>query len=394
MKILLTTIHNYPHSGGLSSHVSTLKDGLEALGHDVDVFSFQKIPNWKTLIMVERPTYFLNRIRIGKGTLFGRKMRQQLFTKMLKKYGGQYDIVNAQDIFATLASLDAGLPTVSTVHGYLSYEAVSKGIVLPNSAESHFLQDIEKIAYMRTMQVITVDERIRNYVSDLVGVTPVKVHNFINPDQFKPVTEGAAALKKKLGIAPETKVLLCPRRLTKKNGVIYPLEALRSILDVFPDTLLIYAGSGEEEDTLVHETKKQKLKPFVRMLGAIPHEAIVDYYSIADVVLVPSVHADGVEEATSISALEAMGSCSPVVAGAVGGLKEIIEHEHNGLLVPEKDAAALADAVVRILTEPEWAEAMAKRARAKIESTYSHVAAAEKYLAIYEETLRKVETDA
>ncbi|ADI00549.1 glycosyltransferase family 4 protein [Salisediminibacterium selenitireducens] len=389
MKILITTIHNYPHSGGLSSHVTTLKSGLEALGHEVDVFSFQKIPNWKTLFMVERPTFFLNRIRIGKGTLFGRRMRQKLFTQVLKQHGKEYDIVNAQDIFATLASLEAGLPTVSTVHGYLSFEAVSKGIVLPDSPESRYLQEIEKVAYTKTMQVITVDERIRDYVHNLSGVTPVKIHNFINPDQFKPVPDELASLKQKLSISPETKVLLCPRRLTKKNGVIYPLKALRQILDTYPDTLLIYAGNGEEEDRLTAEIKQQHLKQHVRMLGAIPHEAIVDYYSVADVVLVPSVHSDGVEEATSISALEAMGSCSPVVAGAVGGLKEIIDHEENGLLVPEKDETALAEAVIRILGDPEWANAMADRARAKIETTYSHVAAAKKYLAIYEATLEK-----
>lgn len=391
MKILLTTIHNYPHSGGLSSHVTTLKAGLEALGHEVDVFSFQKIPNWKTLLLVERPTYLLNRIHVGKGTLFGRNMRQKLFANMLRRRASGYDIVNAQDIFATLASLEAGLPTVSTVHGYLSFEAVSKGIVLPGSPEARSLQDIEKVAYDSTWQVITVDERIKSYVHDLAGVNPVKIHNFINPDQFRPVLDGKEELRERLDVAPGTKVLFCPRRLTKKNGVIYPLRAMKAVLSAFPDTLLIYAGSGEEEDNLVKETKKENLGEHVRMLGSIPHEAIVDYYSIADVVLVPSVHSDGVEEATSISALEAMGSCSPVVAGAVGGLKEIIEHSHNGLLVPEKDEEALAEAVIHLLQHPDDALAMAQRAREKIESTYSHIAAAKKYVAIYQETLARNE---
>ena len=61
-----------------------------------------------------------------------------------------------------------------------------------------------------------------------------------------------------------------------------------------------------------------------------------DLYGASDIVLVPSIHSYGVEEATSISALEAMGSGSPVVAGAVGGLKEIFEHEKDGLLVEVK----------------------------------------------------------
>ncbi len=64
---------------------------------------------------------------------------------------------------------------------------------------------------------------------------------------------------------------------------------------------------------------KFNLHSNVKMLGSVPHEKMKDLYGIADIVLVPSVHSYGVEEATSISALEAMGSSAPVIAGAVGG---------------------------------------------------------------------------
>lgn len=100
--------------------------------------------------------------------------------------------------------------------------------------------------------------------------------------------------------------------------------------------MLIYAGMGEAYEELKSLIEQQGLSEKAKLLGAIPHETMTEYYALSDIVLVPSVHSAGVEEATSISALEAMGSGSPLIASAVGGLKEIVSHRQDGLLVEEK----------------------------------------------------------
>ena len=87
------------------------------------------------------------------------------------------------------------------------------------------------------------------------------------------------------------------------------------------------------------------------------------YRCIADIVLVPSIHSYGVEEATSISALEAMGSGSPVIAGAVGGLKEIFEHEKDGLLVEVKNTEDLSNSIIRILDNPSFGQELAEQCK-------------------------------
>jgi glycosyltransferase involved in cell wall biosynthesis len=179
--------------------------------------------------------------------------------------------------------------------------------------------------------------------------------------------------------------------LTEKNGVIYPTLALPNVLEIFPETLLVYAGTGEQMENISAKVQQLQLEHHVQLLGSVPHDQMMQLYSAADVVLIPSVHSYGVEEATSISALEAMGSGSPVIASAVGGLKEIINDQNDGLLVEEKNPEELSAAIIKLLKDPQLSQNLAKHAREKIEREYSHIEAAKKVSEIYNQVqLKKI----
>jgi glycosyltransferase involved in cell wall biosynthesis len=184
-------------------------------------------------------------------------------------------------------------------------------------------------------------------------------------------------------------IFFVPRRLTKKNGVIYPILSLPAVLEKFPKARVVFAGTGEAMDTMKAKAAELGVTDRVTMVGAVDHTDMVEYYAASNVALVPSIYSAGVEEATSISALEAMGSGVPLIACAVGGLKEIIEDGVDGLLVEEQNVKALSDAMIRLLGDPEEGQRLADAARAKIIAEYSHFAAAEKYEAIYLKALNK-----
>ncbi|RLQ96829.1 glycosyltransferase family 4 protein [Falsibacillus albus] len=389
MKVLIATAYDYPHAGGLSTHVTTLKAGLESLGHEVDVLSFSNVPPTLRKVYAQGPSFLLNKVKKGKGIVWSHNVRKKMLKALIEKNRHkQYDIINAQDPFTALAAIETGIPTVATVHGYMTFESISKGSMDEGSQEANYMKEIERKAYKGARKIITVDQRLKDYVKDESGIEATAIRNFIDIHNFKPDKDKKAEFRQKHQVSQDDEVLFVPRRLTKKNGVIYPAMAMSRILEKHPNAHLIYAGSGEAMNEIKRIVEENKLQKNVTLLGAIPHDQIKEYYALSDIVLVPSVHSAGVEEATSISALEAMGSGSPLVACAVGGLKEIVNHEEDGLLVEEKNVEELAEAVIELLDDPAKGERFADRARTKIEEEYSHIAAAQKYESIYKSALK------
>ena len=182
--------------------------------------------------------------------------------------------------------------------------------------------------------------------------------------------------------------MFVPRRLVKKNGVIYPALAMPAVLEKYPQARLIYAGNGNQLAEIKKIVQENGIEEKVTLLGDVPHEKVKDYFALADIVIVPSVHSAGVEEATSISALEAMGSGTPLIACAVGGLMEIIDPGMDGLLIEEKNVEQMSAAIIELLDQPEKGAEMAQKAREKIEKEYSHLTAAQKYEEVYQLALK------
>ncbi|MHC8523533.1 glycosyltransferase family 4 protein [Rossellomorea sp. H39__3] len=186
MKILLSTIFEYPHEGGLSTHVATLKNGLEALGHHVDVLSFTNLNPLVRKAYAQAPGFIASKIKPGSGQLMNDQNRMTLIHKEMNKLKGQYDVVNTQDVYATLAAEGTGTPVVETVHGYYSFEAISRGAIAEGSKEDITVREREKRAYTLADEVVTVDQRIKEYVKSMSGVEATAIKNFIDVEDFDP----------------------------------------------------------------------------------------------------------------------------------------------------------------------------------------------------------------
>nr|WP_295972301.1 glycosyltransferase family 4 protein [uncultured Bacillus sp.] len=390
MKILLATAYEYPHIGGLSTHVTTLKAGLEARGHEVDVLSFANIAPAVRKLYAQGPSFVLNKIKKGRGILWTHHARQNCIRNLIEKNKHKnYDIINAQDPFSTLAALETGIPVVSTVHGYATFESISKGSMIEGSPEAKQFQRIEIQAYKGTRKIVTVDQRLKQYIKEVSGVEAVAIRNFIDIHSFKPDKGKKNEFRSQYGIGQDEQVIFVPRRLVQKNGVIYPVLSFSAVLQKYPHARLIYAGEGNQLAEIKKIVAEKGMEDQVTLLGNVPHEKVKDYFALSDIVIVPSVHSAGVEEATSISALEAMGSGTPLIACAVGGLKEIVNPGVDGLLIEEKNVEQMSAAIIELLDYPEKGAEMAGKAREKIEKEYSHLAAAAKYEEIYLLALKK-----
>jgi len=125
------------------------------------------------------------------------------------------------------------------------------------------------------------------------------------------------------------------------------------------------------------------------LIGSVPHSEIHKYFKAVDVVLIPSITSHGVQEATSLAALEGMSCGKPVIVTNVGGLKEIVTNRRTGIIVPEKDPEAIATAIETILENPDVATIIGSNAREYVLKHHSYISYASRVLDIYKKVISR-----
>ncbi len=415
MKVLLPTIRDPDQIGGGGTHLTMLRDGLRELGHEAEaLYLTATMPGWASLAALVWPAGALNRTRTGWGMVYSADMRGRMLAQATARAldrearrvtdNGQapWEVLNAQEVYSVPylrpVADERGVPLVLTLHGYPLYESVSEGYSTSSPMGLHYLMRTEMAALRLADAVVTVDTRLYRHVLGLVperADTVFTLMNFIDTSAFAPLDdpEEEARVRKELrarwGVPEDRIVLLCPRRLVKKNGVIYPSLALAAMDEIDRGRfLLLHAGEGGEREEIERIVAGNRLQENVLLLGGQGPEAIRELYRLADIVLVPSVHSENVEEATSLSALEAMASGRPLIAGNVGGLAEMVVDGETGLLVPA-DARAVAAAILRLAAAPALAARMAAAAREYVVARHSHLRAAAAYAEVYGRVLAR-----
>lgn len=185
------------------------------------------------------------------------------------------------------------------------------------------------------------------------GIPPERVHvvlNAINVGDWEP-GRGREAARLALGIPRGAPVLLSVSRLFREKGPADAIRALALIRKELPDTRLLIAGAAMPtrrafEDELRVLARDLGLVDAVQFLGHRPDvEALM---AAADVYVMPSF-----EEPFGLVFVEAMAMGLPIAALDNGGTKEIVEHDHSGLLSPPLDVAGLAANVLALLRNPD-----------------------------------------
>jgi glycosyltransferase involved in cell wall biosynthesis len=218
--------------------------------------------------------------------------------------------------------------------------------------------------------VVAVSDAERRHMIEAEGIRPEKVHvirNGIEPPQ--PVT---ADLRDEVGLAADVPVIGSVAMLRPEKALEVLVEATPLLLERFPTLHVLIAGSGGEEARLRSLVGELGLERSVHLLGL--RADIANVLAALDVAVFTSDR-----EAMPLATIEAMAAGKPVVATAVGGLPELIDDGMEGFLVPPRDPAALAAAVVPLLEDRELRERIGARGRERqrheleIEATVSAV---------------------
>jgi D-inositol-3-phosphate glycosyltransferase len=184
-----------------------------------------------------------------------------------------------------------------------------------------------------------------------------------------------------LGLDPTAPLVLFVGRLQPLKGADVAVAAFARLVGGLPESRLLVVGGasgpeGEGEVARLHAAA-DLLGETVRFVPPVPHRALAEYYRAADVLAVPSR-----SESFGLVAAEAQACGLPVVAAAVGGLAHVVADGQSGVLVPGWDPGDYAAALLRVLTDQEWARRLGAGAVAQAEQ-FSWPATADRLLELY-----------
>lgn len=165
-------------------------------------------------------------------------------------------------------------------------------------------------------------------------------------------------------------------RLAEQKGQRYLLEAAALVVARRPDTRFVLVGDGELRDELEAQARSLGLGDHVQFTGA--RADVPELLASFDVFAFPSLF-----EGFCVAVIEAQAAGVPVVATPVGGIRETVVHGETGLLVPPRDPAALAEAIVRLLDSPDEARRLAGEARRQVRERFSETRMVEETLTLY-----------
>jgi glycosyltransferase involved in cell wall biosynthesis len=189
------------------------------------------------------------------------------------------------------------------------------------------------------------------------------IHNGVDPDSFE-VSDDRTAISG-LGVRASDKVVGIVAVLRAEKDHATFLRAARSVVDRVPNTKFLIVGDGPMRPEIEKLTAEMELDDKVVLTGS--RSDIADLLRAMDVFVLSSRTVECFPNAL----LEAMAAGRPAVCTDVGAVSEMIADAQTGYVVPARDAGALADRLVEILSDSDFAHRMGRAARARVEASFT-----------------------
>jgi 1,2-diacylglycerol 3-alpha-glucosyltransferase len=375
VRVALFTNNYLPFCGGVTISVETLRQGLQARGHDVWVFAPRFArgegdgPGVIRYPSVPAATYPDFSLAVPYSPRIGRRVRAL-----------DFDVFHAHHPFllgpaARRLGRRQGRPVVFTYHTryekYAHYVPLTRGLVEAAAIRLSTRFAARADAVIAPSQVIREDLRARA-VKVPIAVVPTGV----DLERFRPGHRGAA--RARLGLAPAGPVLLYVGRLDPEKSVGRVLLAFERIASIVPDTRLLLVGQGTEGEWLRRQARRLAAADRIIFLGVRAHHALPECYQAADLFLFASE-----TETQGLVLAEAAASGLPSVAVAAPGSDEVVRDGDTGLLT-KSDPAAVAEAAIGLLLDHDRRRGMAERARRVAEREFDVRLQIDRTLAVYD----------
>lgn len=307
------------------------------------------------------------------------------------------DVVHCHTWYAhwggILAKLNYGIPLVITVH---SLEPLRPWKREQLGGGYDFTCWLERTALEMADAVIAVSQDTKRDVERFFNISPERLHviyNGIDLDEYRAVSSQASL--KRFGIDPSKPYVLFVGRITRQKGIIHLVNAIRHF---DPGFQVVLCAGAPDTPEIAAEMKQAVAQAqadhgdivWIEEMVDVPTK--VELYSNASVFICPSIY-----EPFGIINLEAMACGVPVVASAVGGIKEVVVHGETGYQVPleqvlgssfepvnpDQFSRDLADRVNTLMADPAKRKAYGAAGRRRVEDVFGWPAIARQTADLY-----------
>ena len=333
--------------GGLERVVTDLAVMQRQQGYDVAVFS------------IKAPGALAQELeRAGVPVLLGDK-RSSADLRTLRALrravrDRQVDVVHAHNF----------MPTYYVAAATLGWGSRPAGVATCHDMGTRLAQRklrwIMRWALARMTRVVMVGAQVHARYLEAGVVDTAKTLRILNGvalERFSQDAGARAQARRRLGLASHERVIGCVGRLVELKNHRVLIELLPQLLREFPDLRLVLVGDGPLRQLLEQQARESGVARQVVFAGE--QSDVARLLPAFDVFALPST-----TEGLSLALLEAAASGLAIVATAVGGNPEIIEHGRSGLLVASGDPEALAGALRSLLVQPALGEELGRAARA------------------------------
>jgi len=246
------------------------------------------------------------------------------------------------------------------------------------SLNNHLVRYLKKIVIKNADKVTCVSNALKKEVLKLYKRDDIEVIPMgINTGQFSPEKYSPDIINK---WQIKGNFLLFVGRLVEKKGLYYLINAMPEVIKKYPETKLIIAGDGPEQNSLINLCKKINVDKNVIFIGPVEHKHLPKYFATADIFIGPSIQAAGGDsEGFGLVFAESLSCGTPVITTNLPAIRDIIKNNFNGCVVEQKNSKMLAEKIIQLLEKPDKIKEMNKNGRKYIIENFDWKIISEKY---------------
>lgn len=398
MRICLISREYPPDTGfgGIATFTRHLAHGLKALGNDVVVVALAKEgKDAEVQDDLGIPVHRVVPLSIGANlgwtafcmpySRYVMRTSSALFAKFdelnsLEPFGAvDTPELLAEGFFPAITKCTPLTVRLYTPHSKFIAEKLHN---VTDTFDHQYVAAVERIAMLSADVVTSPSLDLAQYVAGDLGIRVDDidiVYNPIDAAEFSPEGEHAP-------IGKPGRTILFVGRLEARKGIHYLIDAIPEVVASVPDVRFVIIGDDTETATgqksVLTEIKERLARTgcadSVTFINRIPLADLPKHYRAADVCVVPSLY-----DNSPYTCLEAMSCGRAVIGTDGGGTKEYIVHGESGLIVPVKDAGALASGMIKLLTDETERHRLASNARKRVLEVFDRVEIARKTVELY-----------